>query len=148
MIYYPVFLDLRDMPVLVVGAGRVALRKARALVEAGASVTVVAPQATAEFDQAPVRLLLRRFRASDVRGRILVFAATDDPAVNRRVALAARRHSVLVNVADSREECAFLAPARVRRGDLQVAVSTSGRSPRLAVALRRQIERLLDGVRS
>jgi siroheme synthase-like protein len=144
MIYYPVFLDLKGKRVLVAGAGAVALRKTRGLLEAGAAVTVVAPEARAEFDALPVRLLRRRFRASDVRAAALVFAATNDRGVNRRVAQAARRRGIPVNVADSAAECGFLVPARIRRGDVQIAVSTGGRSPRLAAALRRKIESALD----
>lgn len=144
MTYYPVFLDLRDRPVLVVGAGKVALRKTRALLEAGARVTVVSPKAEPEFDVLPVRLRRRKFRSSDVAGHLLVFAATNDREVNRRVRQAALGANCLVNVADAPQECTFLVPARIRRGGLQVAVSTGGKSPRLAVALRQRIEAVLE----
>jgi len=76
--HYPVFLDLKDRPVLVVGAGKVALRKTRGLLEAGARITVVAPDCEPEFEELPVRLVRRRFRASDLAGALLVYAATDD----------------------------------------------------------------------
>ena len=141
--YYPVFLDLRGRPVLVVGGGKVALRKARGLVEAGARLTVVAPECRPEFERLPVRLARRRFRASDLEGAFLAFTATDDRAVNARVAREARRRGIPVNVADSRDECDFLVPARVRRGHLQIAVSTGGERPRLAADLRRRLESVL-----
>ncbi len=128
---------------LVVGAGKVALRKTRGLLEAGARVTVVAPRWAPEFVSLPVRLLRRRFRASDLRGVCLAFTATDDRRVNHRVAIEAKRRGIPVNVADAPGECDFLVPARVRSGHLQVAISTSGRSPRLAAELRRRIERVL-----
>ncbi len=144
MTYYPVFLDLRGKRVLVVGAGPVALRKTRGLIEAGAEVTVVAPEALAEFSALPVRMLRRPFRASDVRGAALVFAATNSRQVNRRVGQAAGRLGIPANVADAPGECAFLVPARIRRGAVQIAVSTGGRSPRLAAALRRKIESALE----
>lgn len=143
MTYYPIFLDLRDRPVVVAGAGKVALRKTRGLLEAGAKVTVVAPEALAEFDTLPIRLLRRRFRASDLDGAALAFAATSDRAVNHRIALAARRRGILANIADSPEECDFLVPARVARGGVQIAVSTGGASPRLAAELRRKLEQIL-----
>ena len=73
--HYPVFLDLKDRPVLVVGAGKVALRKTRGLVEAGARITVIAPEWEPEFEELPVRLVRRRFRASDLAGALLVFGA-------------------------------------------------------------------------
>src|SRR5688500_16432103 len=96
--HYPIFLNLRDRPVLVAGAGKVALRKARGLVEAGARVTVVAPEIHPDFASLPVRLLRRRFRASDLNGALLVFAATNDRATNRRIGLAAKRLGLLANI--------------------------------------------------
>ena len=83
MTYYPIFLDLRGRPVLVVGAGKVALRKTLGLVEAEASVTVVAPRWAPEFERLPVPLVRRAFEPADVEGACLVFAATDDREVNR-----------------------------------------------------------------
>jgi precorrin-2 dehydrogenase / sirohydrochlorin ferrochelatase len=145
MIYYPVFFDLRGRPVLVVGAGKVALRKAMGLVEAGARVTVVAPRWEPAFEQLPVTLLRRAFEPADVEGAFLVFAATDDRAVNRAAAILAKARGIPVNVADSPAECDFLAAARVRRGNLQVAISTGGEDPRRAVALRRRIAEILEG---
>lgn len=142
--YYPLFLDLRGRKVLVVGAGKVALRKVRGLLEAGADVTVVSPEGEPEFAPLPVSWKRRRFRVSDVAGFALVFAATDDRAVNRKVGEAAAARGIWANVADAPEECDFLVPSRIRRGDLQVAVSTGGQSPRLAVGLRKKIEELLE----
>lgn len=141
--YYPVFLDLRGRKALVVGAGKVALRKAGGLLEAGAAVTVVSPEGAAEFDSLGVNWKKRRFRVSDVRGCALVFAATNDRAVNAAVGRAARAAGIWANIADSPDECGFLVPSRIRHGDLQVAVSTSGRSPKLAIELRKKIEAAL-----
>jgi siroheme synthase-like protein len=141
--YYPIFLDLKDRPVLVVGAGKVALRKARALVEAGARVTVVAPEWERDFEELPVRIVPRRFRASDLSGCVLIFAATDDRLVNHRVGIAAKGKGVFANIADSAEECHFLVPARVQRGQVQVAISTGGENPRLSAELRKKLEDVL-----
>jgi siroheme synthase-like protein len=141
--HYPIFLDLKDRPVLVVGAGKVALRKTRGLVEAGARVTVVAPDAEPEFEDLPVRRVVRRFRASDLSGVMLVFAATDDRLTNHRIAIAAKGKGVFANIADSAEECDFLVPARLQRGSLQFAVSTGGENPRLSVEIRKKLEGLL-----
>lgn len=143
-VHYPVFLDLAGRRVVVAGAGPVALRKTRGLLEAGARVLVVAPRALPEFDSLPVRLVRRRFRASDLEGAALAFAATDDRRVNRRIGLAARRRGIPANIADSPAECDFLTPARLRRGRLQIAVSTGGDNPRLAARLRRILEEILD----
>jgi siroheme synthase-like protein len=145
--YYPIFLDLAGKPVLVIGAGKVALRKVKGLVEAGARITVVAPQAEAEFAKLPVTMRRRAFRPADVRGFALIFTATDDRRVNHAVARTAHRLGIPVNVADARAECDFLVPARIARGNLQIAVSTGGESPRLAAAVRRRIETALDDSR-
>ncbi len=141
--HYPIFLNLRDRPVLVVGAGKIALRKARGLVEAGARITVVAPDAEPDFKELPVRYIARRFRAADLAGMMLVFAATDDRLTNHRIAIAAKGRGVFANIADSAEECDFVVPARVQRGNVQVAVSTGGENPRLSAELRKKLEEVL-----
>jgi siroheme synthase-like protein len=139
--YYPIFLDLRDRPVVVVGGGRVALRKVTGLLEAGARVRVIAPRTAPRLRA--YRIERRRYRPGDLRGAVLAFAATDDRAVNHAVAGEARRRRIPVNVADSVDDCTFLVPARLQRGDLHIAISTSGRDPRLAKATRRQLEAVL-----
>ena len=141
--HYPIFLDLRYRPVLVAGAGKVALRKVKGLLEAGAVVTVVAPRWETEFETLPVRLVRRRFRLSDLAEAVLVFAATDDRRTNHRICLLARKRGVFANIADSLDECDFIVPARIARGDVQIAISTGGKSPRLAGELRRKLERTL-----
>lgn len=128
---------------LVVGAGRVALRKTRGLLEAGARVTVIAPEWEAEFESLPVRLVPRHFRATDLAGCVLVFAATNDRLTNHRIGIAAKGKGVLANIADSADECDFLVPARIHRSGIQVAVSTGGENPRLAAELRRKLEEIL-----
>jgi siroheme synthase-like protein len=143
MKYYPIFLDLKDRPVLVVGAGKIALRKTRGLVEAGARVTVVAPEWEPEFEDLPVRRVTRRFRASDLAGVMLVFAATDDRLTNHRIGVAAKGRGLFANIADFAPECDFVVPARVQRGSVQIAVSTGGESPRLSAELRRKLEEML-----
>ena len=129
---------------MVVGAGRIALRKTRGLLEAGARVTVVAPEHEPEFEELPVRMVARRFRATDLAGAVLVFAATDDRMTNHRIGVAAKGRSIFANIADSRDECSFVVPARVTRGIVQVAVSTGGENPRLSAELRRKLEDVLD----
>jgi siroheme synthase-like protein len=141
---YPMLADLAGRLVIVAGGGAVAERKVRRLLEAGASVTVVSPAATRAIERWAardrLRLLRRPVRAGDLRGALLVFAATDDAAVNRRVALAAVRRGALVNVADDPAACSVLVPSVLRRGDLTIAVSTGGGSPALAKRLRERLE--------
>jgi len=136
---YPVFLDLRGLPVLVVGAGGVAARKVRALLQARARVTVVAPRFGPRFTELRgLRRRRRAFRAQDLRGARLVFAATDDRALNTRVAVLAERRGVWANVAAPPEAGRLLVPACLRRGRLCIAVSTAGVSAAAARALRRE----------
>src|SRR5580704_13365695 len=98
---YPIFLDLSNLPTVVIGAGRVATRKIRTLLKAGAAVTVISPKATApirKLAQAKrIRLLTRRYRKGDLRGARLVVAATDDLALNQTICAEAKRHQQLVN---------------------------------------------------
>jgi siroheme synthase-like protein len=141
--HYPIFLNLKDRPVLVVGAGRVALRKTRGLLEAGARITVVAPESEPEFGELPVAMVRRSFRASDLADIVLVFAATSDRLTNHRIAIAAKGKGIFANIADSAEECDFVVPARIQRDQLQIAVSTGGKDPRLSAELRRKLEKLL-----
>lgn len=144
MIYYPVFFDLRGRLAVVAGAGKVALRKTRALVEAGARVRVVAPRWEPEFESLAVERVPRPFEPADLEGAFLAYAATDDRAANAMVAAEAKRRGIPANVADAPAECDFIVPSRIRRGNVQIAVSTSGEDPRQAVELRRRIERALD----
>ena len=138
---YPVNLVLDGRRCLVVGGGRVALRKVEGLLACGGRVTVVAPRIDAELRSlAEVRFEERPWRPDDLAGMWLVIAATDDPAVNRAVYDAGQRAGVWVNGADDPANCSFTLPSVVRRGDLQVTVSTGGRSPALATWLRRRLE--------
>jgi siroheme synthase-like protein len=141
--WYPIFLDIRDRPVLVVGAGKVALRKAKGLIEAGAKVTVVAPCHLPDFERLPARLIRRKFRAADLNSAALVFAATNDRGTNHRIAVSGKRRGILANIADARDECAFLIPARLRHGNIQIAVSTGATNPRISAQLRRKLEKVL-----
>lgn len=146
MKYYPLFMDLSGRKCLVVGAGAVAARKARSLLECGARVTVVGEQPVAAFralERRGVVVVRRSFRARDVGRQALVIAATDDRAVNAAVAAAARRRDIPVNAVDDPPNCTFIVPAVVRRGDLTVAVSTGGKSPAAARLVKEKIASLL-----
>jgi len=146
--YYPLCLEVAKLPCLVVGGGAVALRKVRTLLDHGARLTVVAPQATAALDRLAERgrIALRRraYRTSDLRGVRLVFVATNDEALNRRVAAEARRRGLLTNVVDDPQMCDFIVPSILRRGRLLLAVSTEGACPAYAKRLRRALERQFD----
>ena len=140
MSYYPVFLDLRGRRGLVVGGGVVASQKIAGLLRSGADVTVVAPRAIETIlrlaEEGRVTLRARDYSPGDMLGIDLAVAATGDAQVDRRVCADARRARALVNVVDSPAQSSFIAPAILERGDLQVAVSTSGASPSFAVFVR------------
>jgi precorrin-2 dehydrogenase/sirohydrochlorin ferrochelatase len=140
-VQYPVNLVLDGRRCLVVGGGKVALRKVEGLVACGGRVTVVAPRINPELAMlSEVMIEQRPWRPEDLDGMWLVIAATDDTAVNRAVYDAGQRAGVWVNGADDPANCSFTLPSVVRRGDLQVTVSTGGRSPALATWLRRRLE--------
>ena len=146
-LYYPVFVDLTGRRCVIVGGGKVAQRKAVALLRCGARVTVVSPVVSRRLlthaQQGKIRHLARRFRSTDVRGAWLVYAATDDAALNERVFRSASRLRIFTNVVDRKPLCSFIAPAIVRRGALTVAISTGGRSPSFAKKVRRDVERAI-----
>ena len=130
---YPVFLDVGGVPVLVVGGGRVACRKAAALGEAGAHVTVVAPQVSADLDAIAVAEVRRRpYEPGDLDGMRLVITATGIADVDAAVSADATARGVWVNAADRPDNCTFILPAIACAGDLRVAVSTDGTSPAIA----------------
>lgn len=145
---FPLFADLRGRAVLVVGGGAVARRKVAALIEAGAEVTVVAPALEPELQAWAAAGRVRHhegtFVPAQLDGAWLVIAAAGDPALHRRVAAAATARRVFVNVVDDAEASSFHVPARVRRGRLQVAVSTAGAAPVLARRIREKLEADLD----
>ena len=137
-------LDLRGRSCLVVGGGRVAAEKAAGLLACGAAVTVVAPAIDEEVRASTVTLVERRFVPSDLDGRFLVVAATNNRRVNAAVSAEADHRSLLCNVADDPELCSFILPALVRRDPIVVGVSTGGASPALAQRIRDDIADLVQ----
>ncbi|HYL67824.1 MAG TPA: bifunctional precorrin-2 dehydrogenase/sirohydrochlorin ferrochelatase [Candidatus Limnocylindria bacterium] len=144
----PVFIKLAGRPCLVVGAGTVAASKISALLESGARITVVAPNANPEVKQlaaaGQLRWLPRKFQLTDLAGAFLAIAATPDALVNRAVFVESQRLGILCNSVDDPPHCDFYFSAVVRRGDLQIAISTSGESPAVAQRFRQEIEESLD----
>jgi uroporphyrin-III C-methyltransferase/precorrin-2 dehydrogenase/sirohydrochlorin ferrochelatase len=143
--YFPVSLDLEDRPCVVLGGGPLAVEKAQGLLLAGARVTVVAAEPEAELRQAAaagrLTLVERGHRPGDLAGAWLAIDASGDDEINAASRREAGEGRVLLNVVDRAPLCDWIAPAIVRRGPLQVAVSTSGESPFLAATLRRRLER-------
>src|SRR5262245_58257154 len=143
MTMYPVMLQVAARRCLVVGGGRVALRKGEGLLAAGAEVTVIAPEVDDGLRASGVAIEQRGYRTGDVHGFRLVITATDDPAVNAAVFEDAEAAGVWVNSADDIEHCSFTLPAIHRDGAVTVAVSTDGQSPAFAAWLRDRVREAL-----
>jgi len=137
---YPLFMDVSGARCAVVGGGGVASRKVRGLLESGASVVVISPDVTPEIEGMGVAVERRPYRPGDLAGSALAFAATDSREVNAAVVREAKEGGIPVNVADRPAEGDFALPAVLRRGGLQVAVSTGGASPTLARRIRDAME--------
>jgi precorrin-2 dehydrogenase / sirohydrochlorin ferrochelatase len=141
---YPIFLNLKGRRCLVVGGGAVAERKVEKLVESGARVIVVAPEATEVLSQMAadgmIDLEKRKYIEGEAGCYFLVISATDDPALNRHVSEDADMAGRPVNVVDAPELCNFHVPAAFSRGELQIAISTAGASPTLAKKIREDLE--------
>jgi siroheme synthase-like protein len=141
---HPVFLRLEGRPCVVIGGDGAAAAKVAACLRAGAVVTVVAEVLEEDLQAwagaGRIRHLARAYRIGDLAGAMLAYASTRDPALAAALAAEAAREHVLLNVIDTPEACAFITPAVVERGDLQIAVGTGGASPGLAARLRRDLE--------
>jgi precorrin-2 dehydrogenase/sirohydrochlorin ferrochelatase len=147
MSLFPIFLKLTGRPCTVIGAGRLAESKIESLLAAAARLTVIAPQATPRIADlaasGELTLHLRDYLPGDLVNQFLVVAATNDPAVNRSVFAEAKVGGILINAVDDPPFCDFYFPSVVRRGDLQIAISTGGESPALAQRLRQEINAAL-----
>jgi precorrin-2 dehydrogenase len=144
MRYYPICLDIKDRNCLVVGGGSVGARKVETLLACGANVTVVSIDAAETLkklsDGGVIRLKERVFQWADLENMFLVIGATDNEELNVKIHAEARRRGMLCNIADRPEACNFILPSIVNRGDLIIAISTSGKSPAFAKKLRQQLE--------
>jgi len=145
MSFYPVNLDIQNRHCLVVGGGAVASRKARTLAACGAIVTVVSLEFTQPLrdleKSSTVTLVCRPYETADLDGKFLVIGATNNEALNRRINADAEARNMLCNIADVPDICNFILPSIIRRGDLVIAVSTSGKSPAFAKKLRKDLEK-------
>ncbi|HEU4495254.1 MAG TPA: bifunctional precorrin-2 dehydrogenase/sirohydrochlorin ferrochelatase [Rubrobacteraceae bacterium] len=142
VVLYPIFMDLSGRRCVVVGGGEVANRKARKLLQARAEVVVISPEVRPELESVAVEVYRRPYERGDLKGACLAFAATDAREVNAAVAREAKERGVPVNVADRPQEGDFALPSTLRRGRLQVAVSTGGASPALARDIRCELEKI------
>jgi len=149
MRYFPVFLDLKNRKCVVVGGGRVAERKIQNLRKAGAAVTVVSPRLTPALERLKetkgIEHRRRAYKTGDLKAAFLAVAATDHRPTNEKVFREASARKIPVNAVDDPVHCTFIVPAVISRGDILIAISTGGRSPALAKALRKKLEREVGG---
>ena len=146
-VYYPVFLDITGKKCLVVGGGKVAERKVAMLLQFKARVVVVGPVMTKMLlkfgEEGKIAYFQRTCTAKDLDNTALVFACTDNNAVNSRIKKEAARKNIPVNVVDSPDICDFIVPSIIKKGDLTIAISTSGELPLLSKKLRQKIEEVV-----
>jgi precorrin-2 dehydrogenase/sirohydrochlorin ferrochelatase len=145
---FPMFLKLDGRKCVVVGAGNIAAQKLQSLLESGADILVIAPDANTGIQELArsgrIAWAQTEFQSEHLLGASLVIAATGNPAVNQAVYSAAQQSGVFCNSVDEPERCDFYYPALVRRGDLQIAISTAGKSPALAQRIREELEEQFD----
>jgi len=143
--YYPIFLDIEDRSVVIIGGGEVCARKAETMMKYGARVTVVSPMFTSEIQQwaGEGKLVTRekRYESDDLEGANIVIASTDDTTVNEQIAADCRARRIPVNVVDVTPLCEFIVPAIIEKGSVQIAISTGGKSPALARTLKEDLHR-------
>jgi siroheme synthase-like protein len=145
--FYPVLLDLRDRPCVVVGNGQASEQKVLGLLDVGARVTVISPVVGPRLRElaaeGSIHLILRPYRAGDLDGAFLVIVDANDRNINQAVWAEAEQRRILINAVDDMPHCNVIAPAIHQQGDLTVAVATAGKSPALAVRVRNSIGALL-----
>src|SRR3990172_5423279 len=147
MKYYPINLDLKGKKCLVVGGGRVAERRVISLLECEADVIVISPRVTPKLERLSVNKKItykaRSYKSSDLRGAYLIIASTDIQKLNRHIGERARKLGALVNIVSEPKLSDFIVPSVLRRGNLLLAISTSGTSPALSKRLRSNLETIL-----
>lgn len=144
MSYFPFFMEIGQKSALVVGGGRVALRKIERLLPFGVSLTVVSPVFCEEIEKMEgICRRLKHFQAEDTEGMLFVIGATNDEGVNAEIAAACKARGIPVNIVDDAENCTFLFPALIKRGAFVAGFSTGGASPLAARYLREQVEEIL-----
>jgi len=145
--YYPIYLDIENRAVAIIGGGNVCARKAETMMKYGARVTVVAPEFTEEIEgwarEGCLTLRRKMYDHSDLDGANIVIASTDVQSVNEQIAADCRARRIPVNVVDVTPLCEFIVPAIIESGGIQIAVSTGGKSPAVARTLKEDLQRLI-----
>jgi siroheme synthase-like protein len=145
--YYPIYLDIENRNVIIIGGGEVCARKAETMMRYGARVTIVSPEFTSEIEQwardGQLAIRRKRYETSDIEDAHIVIASTDDTSVNEQVAADSRARRIPVNVVDVTPLCEFIVPAIIEKDGIQIAISTGGKSPALARTLKEDLNRTI-----
>jgi precorrin-2 dehydrogenase len=145
--YYPVYIQLKEQPCVVIGGGKIAEGKVEGLLAVEAKVTLISPDLTPHLQdlvkQNRITYLSRTYQPGDLTGAFIVICATDQAEINHQVWQEASANNQLVNVVDDTPRCNFIAPSILRKGDLTIAISTSGKAPAMAVRLKERLQREL-----
>lgn len=142
MAYFPMFVDLKNELCIIVGGGQIAYRKIRALLEFEAKVTVIAPEFCEDITALGYKITKKKkgYETIDIKEAFLVIAATDDFDLNQRISGECKKEKIPVNVVDIKEECGFIFPAYVKKGDITVGVTSSGKSPIISQKIKKKIQ--------
>lgn len=145
MLYYPIYIDIKDKPCIVIGGGNVAERKVISLLDAGAIVSIISPELTPALkklvNKKSIKYYPEIYKHGDLKGFVLAYSATNNPEANKAVFKEAKREGILLNIVDVPELCNFIVPAVIEQGDLLITVSTSGKSPAMAKHIRQMLEK-------
>jgi precorrin-2 dehydrogenase/sirohydrochlorin ferrochelatase len=144
MKYYPINLNIKDRKCLVAGGGLVALRKVRRLVECEARIRIISPQIESQLAEIAqkenIQILYRKIRSDDFNDAFIIFAATNDTKINIAISKWAQQKNILCNIADQPDKSDFTLPSIIERGDLNITISTNGKSPALSKYLRKRLQ--------
>ncbi len=142
--YYPAMINIENKNCLVIGGGKVALRKIKSLLDYNVNITVISPKLCSELEdilsQNKINWLKKSYNTIDIKDSNFIFVATNDKSVNKMVYKDAKKKNILVNVVDNSDLCDFIIPSKVKRGDLTISISTNGKSPALAKKIREELE--------
>jgi len=142
--YYPIYVQLNEQPCVVIGGGKIAEGKVDGLLAANAKVKIISPELTLHLHdlvkQNQIEYAARHYQVGDLTGAFMVICATDQNEINHQVWQEASANQQLVNVVDDTPRCNFIAPAILRQGDLNIAISTGGKAPALAVRLKQRLQ--------
>jgi precorrin-2 dehydrogenase / sirohydrochlorin ferrochelatase len=143
--YYPIYMQLNEQPCVVIGGGKIAEGKVDGLLAANAKVKIISPELTPHLHdlvkQNHIEYTARHYQMGDLTGAFMVICATDQTEINHQVWQEASANGQLVNVVDDTPRCNFIAPAILRKGDLNIAISTGGKAPALAVRLKERLQK-------